>query len=152
MEPKFFEDIPIGQSERSGGRTVMQADIVSFAGLSGDFNEIHINADYASQTPFKQPIAHGLLVVAIASGLFTRSALNTAIKPNLIALMDLKWKFLKPVFAGDTIYVEIAVIDKRNTSNPERGILINKRTVLNQHGDSVQEGEAMLMIRRQPVK
>ncbi|MBL0716144.1 MAG: MaoC family dehydratase N-terminal domain-containing protein [Desulfosarcina sp.] len=152
MSPKYFEDIEIGEREETGGRTVTQADIVNFAGLSGDFNPIHINADYAGHTYFKQPIAHGLLVVAIASGLFTQSNLNTSIKSNLIALIDLKWKFLKPVFPGDTIYVEIEIIEKRQTSKADRGLLINKRTIVNQHGEPVQEGEVVLMIKRRSIR
>ncbi len=147
MSVIYFEDINVGESQRTEGRTVTQADIVNFAGLSGDFNPIHVNADHASKTSFKQPIAHGLLVLSIASGLFTQSEFNISIKPNIIAMMDIKWRFLKPVFINDTIYVKGEIIDKLKTKSNERGIVVNKRTVYNQKGEIVQEGEVKLMIK-----
>ena len=150
MESKFFEDIRIGDKERTGGRTITDADLANFAGISGDFNPIHVNEDYAAQTFFKRRIAHGLLILSIASGLFTQSEMNTSIKANLIALLELKWKFFKPVFIGDTVYVETEITDKKETKKKDLGILVNKRTVVNQHAEAVQEGEFILMIRRKP--
>jgi acyl dehydratase len=150
MEEKYFEDLQVGDTDRTGGRTITEADIVNFAGLSGDFNPIHMDEVHASKTVFKQRIAHGLLVLSVASGLFTQSEMNLSIKPNVMALMDIKWRFLKPVLIGDTVHMEIEITEKKETSKDDRGIIVTKRTVVNQKGDEVQQGEVMMMIRRRP--
>jgi acyl dehydratase len=150
MEEKYFEDLQVGDTDRTGGRTITEADIVNFAGLSGDFNPIHMDESHASRTVFKQRIAHGLLVLSVASGLFTQSEMNLSIKPNVMALMDIKWRFLKPVFIGDTVHIEIEITEKKETSKDDRGIIVTKRTVVNQNGDEVQQGEVMMMIKRRP--
>jgi acyl dehydratase len=150
MEEKCFEDLQVGDNDRTGARTITEADIVNFAGLSGDFNPIHMDESHASRTFFKQRIAHGLLVLSVASGLFTQSEMNLSIKPNVMALMDIKWRFLKPVFIGDTVHMEIEITEKKETSKDDRGIIVTKRTVVNQKGDEVQQGEVMMMIKRRP--
>jgi len=145
---KYFDDLNLGEKSSTAARTVTEADIVSFAGLSGDYNPIHVDAAFAENSPFKQRIAHGLLVLSIASGLFTNCELNLSIKNSLIALMEVQCRFLKPVFIGDTIHVEVEIKEKKETSKPDRGIVIMERTVLNQKGDIVQKIEAILMMRR----
>jgi len=148
MTAKFFEDLAVGDQDVTAARTITEADIVNFAGLSGDFNPIHMDATFAQGTPFKQRIAHGLLVLSVASGLFTQCRLNISIKPNLLALMEINWRFLKPVFIGDTIHVQAEVIEKRTTSKTDRGIIVNRRTVINQQGQAVQQGDILLLLRR----
>lgn len=148
MAAKFFEDLALGDQDTTAARTITEADIVNFAGLSGDFNPIHMDRAFAQDTPFKQRIAHGLLVLSVASGLFTQSRLNISIKANLLALMEINWRFLKPVFIGDTIHVQAEVIEKRATSKPDRGIVVNRRTVINHHGQAVQQGDVLLLLRR----
>lgn len=152
METKYFEDLQLGDKGCTGGRTVTEADIVNFAGLSGDFNPIHMDEAFCQNTFFKQRIAHGLLVLAIASGLFTQSEMNLAMRENLIALMEIKWRFLRPVFIGDTVHVEVEIKDKRETAKNDRGVVIQTRTVYNQKGETVQQGEASMMIRRKSGK
>ncbi len=151
MDQKYFEDLQLGDQDQSVGRTITEADIVNFAGLSGDFNPIHMDQAFAEKTFFKKRIAHGILVFSVASGLFTQSEMNTFMKKSVIALMEIKWKFLKPVFIGDTIHLEVEIIEKKETSKPDRGIVILKRTVVNQKGDAVQEGDIIMMIRRRPI-
>ena len=151
MDQKYFEDLKLGDQDQTVGRTITEADIVNFAGLSGDFNPIHMDQAFAEKTFFKKRIAHGILVFSVASGLFTQSEMNTFMKKSVIALMEIKWKFLKPVFIGDTIHLEVEIIEKKETSKPDRGIVILKRTVVNQKGDAVQEGDIIMMIRRRPI-
>ncbi|MCD6186182.1 MAG: MaoC family dehydratase N-terminal domain-containing protein [Deltaproteobacteria bacterium] len=150
MNQKYFEDLQLGDQDQTAGRTITEADIVNFAGLSGDFNPIHMDQVFAEKTFFKKRIAHGILVFSIASGLFTQCEMNTFMKKSVIALMEIKWKFLKPVFIGDTIHLEVEIIEKKKTSKPDRGIVLVKRTVLNQDGDAVQEGDVIMMIKRKP--
>ena len=148
MEPKFFEDVEVGDKGVTAGRTITEADVVSFAGLSGDYNPIHTDEEFCKGTMFKQRIAHGALVLSVASGLFTQCEMNLFIKTNLMALMGINWRFLKAVFMGDTVHVEVQIIEKKETSKADRGIIIQRRSVVNQHGDTVQEGEVTLMMRR----
>ena len=149
-EELFFEDIQVGDKGTTAGRTVTEADIVNFAGLSGDYNPIHVDAAFARGTLFQKRLAHGLLVLAMASGLYTQCEMNLRSKANLIAAMDIQWRFLKPVFIGDTIHVAVEVVEKRETRKPDRGIVIQKRTVVNQQGEAVQEGLVTSMFRRRP--
>src|SRR5580704_6874264 len=97
----YFDDVQIGQAWESLGRTVTQADIVNFAGLSGDFNPIHLDHEFAKTTPFRQPIAHGLLVFSIGSGL----GLFSPPMRTLAFLSIREWLLKGPIFIGDTIRV-----------------------------------------------
>jgi acyl dehydratase len=107
----FFEDFQPGQKVVSVGRTITEHDIAAFAGLSGDFNQIHTNAEFARSTPFGQRIAHGLLGLSIASGLAVQTGVLGA---NVIAFREVgEWKFVKPVFIGDTIHVEMEVVETK---------------------------------------
>lgn len=146
----FFEDVQVGEKIQSVGRTVTEADVVNFAGLSGDFNLIHTDAEYAKSSIAGQRLAHGLLVKSIASGLFTRTAYNMAISPNIMALVEIRsWKFKKPVVIGDTISVVVSVLEKVDDKpDSNSGRIIMKRTVLNQRTEVVQEGEYILLIRK----
>src|SRR5580692_11243435 len=108
----FFDDVEVGQEWQSGGRTVTEADIVNFAGLSGDFNPIHIDHAFAGTTPLRKPIAHGLLVLSIGSGL------GLMFPPmRTLAFMSIReWNFREPVFIGDTIHVKARVLEMEERS------------------------------------
>jgi len=150
MEPIYFDDLSVGDSWKSPGRTITESDIVNFAGLSGDFVQLHTDAEFCKDTHFGKRIAHGLLGLSIASGLATRTDLVGGISTTVIALLGLDWKFKGPIFIDDTIHVVLEVIETRNTSKDDRGIILLLRSVVNQHGDIVQQGETPLMIRRRP--
>ncbi|MPZ44328.1 MAG: acyl dehydratase [Betaproteobacteria bacterium] len=144
----FFEDFEIGRELETPSRTVTSTDIVNFACLSGDFNEVHANWEYCKTTPFGEPIAHGPLVYAIAGGLQYASGINDG---TLLALLQVdKWRMLAPVKHGDTIHMVSTVIDKKATSKPDRGVIKFQRRMLNQNGVVVQEMEASIMYRRRP--
>src|SRR3954464_15671824 len=97
----YFDDVAVGQEWESLGRTITEGDIVNFAGLSGDFNPIHMDHEFARTTPFGRPIAHGLLVMALGSGLTQHyPAMRT-----MAFLQMMEWYFKEPVFIGDTIRV-----------------------------------------------
>src|SRR5512134_1781691 len=99
----YFEEFQVGQVIYSAGRTITESDIVAFAGLSGDFNQMHVDAEYSARTPFGQRVAHGLLVLSIASGLAVQTGV---MEGTVIAFREVNdWKFIKPVFIGDTIHV-----------------------------------------------
>jgi len=150
MEPIYFDDLSVGDSWKSPGRTITESDIVNFAGLSGDFVQLHTDAEFCKDTHFGKRIAHGLLGLSIASGLATRTDLVGGISTTVIALLGLDWKFKGPIFIDDTIHVVLEVIETRDTSKDDRGIILLLRSVVNQNGDIVQQGETPLMIRRRP--
>jgi len=139
----YFEDIEVGSERTSPARTVTEADIVNFAGLSGDYNIIHTDAEFVKITPFGRRIAHGLLGLSIASGLVTRTP--GAEQHRIVAFLGMTWDFRKPVFIGDTIYVEQKVAGKRPTSKPGLGIVVYGAKVINQRNELCQEGEWKLM-------
>lgn len=149
---KYFEDMQIGDKSVSMGRTITEADIVNFAGLSGDYNTLHTDAEYAKGSIAGERIAHGLLPMVVASGLYTRTAYNLAMMEQLTAFTEIRsWKFKKPVVIGDTIRVEVEVTDKID-SKPEStsGKIVMTRTVFNQRDELVQQGEYVLLIKKRP--
>src|SRR6202790_1920376 len=108
----YFDDVHAGQEWESQGRTVTEADIVNFAGLSGDFNPIHIDHEYARTTVFCKPIAHGLLVWSIGSGL----SLWAPAMRTMALMSSANWEFKEPAFAGDTIRMISKVVAKEERS------------------------------------
>ena len=144
----YFEDFEVGSSFTTPARTVTSTDIVNFACLSGDFNEVHTNHEYCKTTPFGEPIAHGPLVYAIMGGLQYASGINDG---TLLALMQIdKWRMLSPVKNGDTIRMRSTGLAKKETSKPDRGVVTFKRECVKQDGSVAQEMEATLMYRRRP--
>src|SRR4051794_13311042 len=123
----YFEDVAVGQGWESQGRTVTETDIVNFAGLSGDFNPIHVDHEFAKTTPFRRPIAHGILVMAIGSGLGTHSPTMRTVA--FLGIRELK--FTGVVYAGDTIRVRTTVAAKEVRGRGKRGEIIWQRTLLN---------------------
>jgi acyl dehydratase len=142
---QYFEDIQVGDEYLSPGRTVTETDIVAFAGLSGDYNVLHTDAEFMKTSIFGERIAHGLLGLSMASGLGTRAIARPF---ATLAFLGLRWRFKGPIKIGDTIKVRLKVIAKRETSKPDRGIVTIQRHVLNQRGELVQEGDTELMIER----
>jgi len=153
-QTKYYEDIAVGDRAVSAGRTITEADIVNFAGLSGDYNALHTDAEFAKGSIAGQRIAHGLLPFAVASGLYTRTAYNMATSPNLTAFTEIRsWKFRKPVVIGDTIRVEVEVIEKADTKpGSTSGKVVMRRTILNQRGEEVQSGEFVLLYRKRSAE
>jgi acyl dehydratase len=149
MRGLYWEQWEIGAEFESPARTVTEADIVAFAGISGDYNPLHVNEEYCKQTPFGTRIAHGSLVYAIAAGLLFQLHLYD---DTLIAFLGFdSLKFTRPVKPGDTIHARIKVLEKRETSNPERGVMKRQLQVINQRDEVVQEGVQAFLLRRQPA-
>lgn len=143
----YFEDVEVDQEWVSPGRTVTQADIINFAGISGDYNAIHVDHEFAKNTPYRQPIAHGLLVMAMSSGLgLYHPAMRTR------ALMSvLEWHFKAPVFIGDTIHARTKVLAKEQRGRGRRGVITWQRQILNQAGKVVQEGKSQTLVEGRPA-
>lgn len=150
----FYEDLEIGATFSSPARTITEADVVNFAGLSGDYNALHTDAEYAKSSIFGERVAHGLLGLVVASGLFTRTELNARMSRSLVALLGINsWQFKKPLKFGDTVKLEIEIADKRETNNFNRGVVTFKRRLVNQKGEVVQEGDLpMLILKRNSLQ
>jgi acyl dehydratase len=144
---RWFEEIEVGEESLSPARTVTEADIVIFAGLSGDYNILHTDAEFMKSSAFGERIAHGLLGLAIQSGLFSRAGQPYA----LLGSAALRWKFKGPIRIGDTIRVRARVTAKKDGDAPDRGVVTVEREVLNQRDEVVQEGETELLVERRPA-
>lgn len=146
MTALTFDDLELGFRFETASRTVTEADIVAFCGVSGDFNPLHTDALFAAGTPYGERIAHGALVLSLATGLRQRTGLFDG---TLLGLLEIRtWTFRAPVRIGDTIRVVNEVIELRETSSPGRGIVVQRVDVLNQLADVVQTGEFVLMVAR----
>lgn len=144
----YYEDFVVGDVFVTGKRTITSTDIVNFACLSGDFNDVHTNHEYCKQTPFGEPIAHGPLVYAIMGGLHYASGINQG---TLLAMLQVdKWRMHAPVRHGDTLHSVSTVTSKRESSDPGRGIVTFAREFKNQRDEVVQSLETTLMYRRKP--
>jgi acyl dehydratase len=138
----YFDDVETGQEWESPGRTVTETDIVNFAGLSGDFNAIHMDHEFAKNTPYRRPIAHGLLGMSILSGL----ALHSPPMRTLAFATIKEWHFREPIFVGDTLRVRTKVLEKQARSRGRRGYITWQRQLINQEGRIVQEGVSVTLV------
>lgn len=145
----YWEDFEVGQTLVTPKRTITSTDIVNFACLSGDFNEVHTNFEYCKSTQFGEPIAHGPLVYAIMGGLQYASGVNDG---TLLALLQVdKWRMLAPVKHGDTLHMEATVLEKKESSKPDRGVVKFKRRFVKHDGTAVQEMETTILYKRRPT-
>lgn len=134
----YFEEFEVGQSIISPGRTITEADVVGFAALSGDWNAMHTDAEYSSDHPFGQRVAHGLLGLSIASGLAMRLGI---LEETALAFREIgSWKFSLPIFFGDTIRVQVTVTGTKPMRRIGGGLVTLKVEILNQDDKVVQRG------------
>lgn len=143
----YFDDFKVGQEFITPGRTITEADVVQFAGLTGDYNPIHTDNEFCKTSMFGQRVAHGLLVMSIARGLYFRLGNDS---PHALAFLDMEeWRFTKPVFFGDTIHVKVKIVELRESKKiTDRGIVVEEHEVINQRDEVVQLGQAKVLYKR----
>jgi acyl dehydratase len=141
-----YDEFQPGDAFASPARTVTEADVVNFAGLSGDFNPLHIDESFALTTPFHGRIAHGMLVAAMATGMANWLGI---FEGTTIALMEQIIQYKGAVRPGDTVHLQLRVVEKKAASRPEHGIVTFDTEVRNQDGRAVVTGRWTLMVRRQ---
>jgi acyl dehydratase len=141
----YFEEFEEDKEYVSRARTVTEADVVAFAGLSGDYNPLHTDAEFMKSSPFGERIAHGMLVASISTGLNSQMGW---FEGTTIALLEVNFRFKGPVKLGDTVRLVLTVKEKRPTSKPDRGVLIMQANVVNQGDELVIEGQWTTMMRR----
>ncbi len=145
-EPKFYEDFEIGESRVTAGRTSTEADIVMHAMHSGDWMPHHVDAEWCKTQPFKEPIAHGNATFSISTGLTIQ---GEPLNPHGMSYGYNKIRYPTPVFAGDTIQVEIKVISKQDhPKSPDHGIIIEAKSTTNQKGEVVCYAEHVLYVEK----
>ncbi len=148
MAGLYFEEFSVGQSIKTAGRTIGEDAIFSFAGLSGDYNQIHTDAVFASKTQFGQRVAHGLLGMSIAVGLIMQTGL---LEGTVLAFREInEWKFVKPFFIGDTIHALLSISEIKGLPRIGAGALIASVEVLNQKDEVCQRGKLNLLVLSKP--
>ncbi len=144
----WFEEFQTGQQIITAARTIVEGDIVSFAGLSGDYNQIHTDAEFAKKTLFGQRVAHGLLILSIASGLAMRTGV---MEGTVLAFREINnWKFTSPVFIGDTIHVELNVMETKAIPRLGGGYIVVEIDVKNQRDETTMKGTWTALIASKP--
>ncbi|MBI3177678.1 MAG: dehydratase [Chloroflexi bacterium] len=145
---RYFEEFAVGDQIVTAGRTLTEADIVAFAGLSGDFNQIHTDEEFAKGTLFKRRVAHGLLGLSIASGLAVQTGF---MEGTIMAFREVsEWKFSRPIFIGDTIHVELNMLETKAMPRLGGGLVTIRLTVKNQKSETVQQGTWQALILGKP--
>jgi len=143
----FFDDFHVGQRFVTKARTVTEADVVNFAALTWDHNQLHTDAEYAARTMYGKRIAHGLLGIAIHSGLAYQ-----LIEESILAFLELSWQFKLPLYIGDTIHVEQVVKDMQEDEQKDQGILTFEKELINQRGEVVQTGTTTVLLAKRCCK
>jgi 3-hydroxybutyryl-CoA dehydratase len=139
----YFEDFEVGEEITTSGRTITETDILQFAGISGDFNPIHVDAEYSRNSAVGQRVAHGLLIASIASGLAVQTGF---LQDTVIYFREIAgWKFIKPVFIGDTIHVRIIVSELQAFPKLGGGLVTLILEVINQSRDIVNRGRFLVL-------
>jgi len=141
----YFEEFEVGQTITSVGRTITEADVVGFAALTGDWTQIHTNAEYAARHPFGQRVAHGILGLSVAVALAVRLGF---IEDTVLAFREIgSWKFSLPIYFGDTIHTRATVSETRPMRRLGGGLVTFKVEVVNQRDEVVQRGTWGLLIK-----
>jgi acyl dehydratase len=145
---RYFEEFTVGEKIVTTARTVTESDIVTFAGLSGDFNQIHVDAAFAQGTPFGARVAHGLLGLAIASGLAVQTGF---MEQTVMAFRQIdEWKFSAPIFIGDTIHVVLEVLELKALPRLGGGAVSLALDLKNQKDETVHRGRWTVLIQAKP--
>lgn len=143
----YYEDLAVGQVYRSSSRTLSEADLTMFSMFSGDWNQVHSDAEY-SKASGGQRLLHGVLGIAVVTGLMDRAGWFTS---SAIAMTNLDdWNFLRPLRIGDTVTMEMEILSRRIVSAGDKGIISREFTVINQHGEAAQRGKSGMLIKLSP--
>ena len=147
-----YADLHVGMAFRSPGRTITDADLVGFAGLTGDYSELHTSEVYAKNSQFGRRVAHGLLGLAYAHGLMW--ARTGELRETAVAFLGINdWKFLGPIFVGDTIFVNYRISELRDSkSRPTQAIAVFDVSVVDQNDRIVQRGSKALLLSKIPLE
>jgi 3-hydroxybutyryl-CoA dehydratase len=146
MSGRYFEEFSVGEALVTGRRTIDGGDVARFAGLTGDFNPLHVDAEFAKTTPFGERVAHGILTLAVSNG---QQNLAGWFEGTTLALLGLdRLRLTAPVKFGDTIRTELTVKETRPSSKPDRGVVVFDIVVKNQRDEIVCAYEETVLMKR----
>lgn len=137
----YLEDLAIGRIWTSNARTITETDIVSFAGMTGDYDPLHVDHEYARQTPYGKPIAHGLLGLSLMAGLS-----SNAPRVRTLALVKVsEWQFQCPIYIGDTVHA-VTQVESISPRGRRSGEVVWFRRLINQRGECAQSGRIVTLV------
>jgi acyl dehydratase len=145
---RYFDDFTVGEVLVTPARTIGESEVAQFAQLTGDFNPLHTDAVFAGASHFGGRVAHGLLGLSLVPGLLSR--LGDFDGTAIAALGVENWRYLAPIFIGDTVHVEVTVAALTPTSDGARGVVVRDVEILNQRGDTVQRGRLPILMKKRP--
>jgi acyl dehydratase len=141
----FYEDLEVGMVLRSPSRTVTETDLVTFCMLSGDWNPIHSDEEFARGTHYGRRVVHGLFGMALLTGLMDRAGWFSTSAVAMLGIKD--WEFARPLFVGDTVHCELEITDLRRTSRGTTGVAGRLFRLVDQDGEVLQHGQIPLLVR-----
>ncbi|MBU9726235.1 MaoC family dehydratase [Diplocloster modestus] len=143
----FFEDVPLGYSTASPyGRTVREADILNYAGISGEYAPIYIDDEYAKKSRYGGVIAQDMMLFTFTTSIDTNNELTAKMNRAILVSKGTKnWKIYGKAHVGDTIYTKSEIVDKID-NKPTRGVIVTQMSILNQKGEVLQTGEYHLIV------
>ena len=147
MPQFFFDDLELGMTFETPRRTITEADVVAFAGLSGDYNPLHTDEEFAKTGPFGRRIGHGVLTLAVFTGLSDRLGFLAGSVEAFYGINKLR--FTRPVFFGDTLHATIKVVGKKGRE--KNGLVVFSNEVVNQRGETVLICDTELLVRKKPI-
>lgn len=146
MKEKCWQDFAVGDQQQTWSITITEAHIVNWAGLTMDFYPLHMDEEYARDTPFKSRVAHGPMIFAMAIGLVGSSGF---LGSRVVAWLGVEnMRITTPVRIGDTVTVFATVLECRETRNQQRGIIVFEYEVRNQHGQTIMKFHNLIMFPR----
>lgn len=144
MSSYYLEDFTPGQVFTSSGRTITEADLTMFSMISGDWNPIHADVEFARNTRYGQRVVHGTLGIAICTGMLHQLGI---FEKSVIAMLGLRdWNFRKALLVGDTVHLELEILSVTPGKSGRSGKLGRRFRLLNQHGELVQEGDSDVLV------
>lgn len=146
-QKNYFEDVDVGYSYESPSITVSEAHVLGFAGLTGDFTQVHVDEAFAREMGFRGRLAHGILGLGLIDALKNRCLVDY----HVVAALGWEWRFAGALYVGDQLKARLRVADKRPTSNGGRGIITIDIQGINGSGEVVQEGSTKIMVLCRPA-
>ncbi|GGE44983.1 MaoC family dehydratase [Primorskyibacter flagellatus] len=144
----YYNDFEPGQTFTSQGRTITETDLTMFSMLTGDWNPIHNDAEFAAKAKFGQRLMHGAFGIGLALGLMHTLGI---FEDSAVALLDVQeWKFVEPVFLGDTLHLNLTILDKSLGRSGNTGRIGRRFELINQHGRPAHQGRADVLVRVNP--
>ena len=141
----YFEECNMGDEWISASRTLDHADVMSFAGLTGDYAMVHTSEEFAKKSIFGKRFAHGMLGLSVSIGLLFRLGL---VDGTAMAFLNSNVNFTGPIFLGDTLHIKVSIKSRRETKKSDRGIVVFGIQMINQRAEVVQDGEHTIMMAR----